>query len=123
MDSKALKYPELRGKKYHIFGNIERIHSFHKDEFLTSLIECHEDVLLISNLFYTFITKDYFYGYVLFGLNKPRAERMSKEFKQFFDEITKESDDKLGVNSFLLLPIQQLPRYKLLFGEIIKVMM
>jgi hypothetical protein len=29
--------------------------------------------------------------------------------------------DKLGINSFLLQPIQRLPRYQLLLNEIIKV--
>lgn len=123
LDSRAKNYPALLGKKYHIFGNIERIHAFHKEELLPSLLACNNDVIFIANLFYTFITKDHFYGYVLFGLNKPRAERLTAEYKEFFDSITKESDDKLGVNSFLLQPIQILPRYKLLFGEMIKVSM
>lgn len=121
LDAYARNYPALLGKKYHIFGNIERLHAFHKEELLPSLIECNNDVVYIADLFYKFITKDYFYGYVLFSLNKPRAEKLTWEYKEFFDRITKESEDKLGVNSFLLQPIQILPRYKLLFGEIIKV--
>lgn len=122
LDTYARNYPALLGKKYHIFGNIERLCAFHKEELLPSLIACNDDVVYIANLFYTFITKDYFYGYVLFGLNKPRAEKLTSEYKEFFDGITnKTEEDKLGVNSFLLQPIQILPRYKLLFGEIIKV--
>lgn len=121
LDSYARNYPALLGKKYHIFGNIERLYAFHKEELLPALIACNGDVIFIANLFYTFIIKDHFYGYVLFGLNKPRAEKLTSEYKEFFDAITKESADKLGVNSFLLQPIQILPRYKLLFGEMIKV--
>lgn len=120
-DTYARNYPALLGKKHHIFGNIERLYAFHNEELLPSLIACNDDVVAIARLFYTFITKDYFYGYVLFGLNKPRAEKLTVEYKEFFDDITKNSEDKLGVNSFLLKPIQLLPRYKLLFGEIIKV--
>uniref|UniRef100_A0A336MQB8 CSON015274 protein n=1 Tax=Culicoides sonorensis TaxID=179676 RepID=A0A336MQB8_CULSO len=120
LDSRAQNYPALLGKKYHIFGNIERVFAFHKEELLPALIECNNDVHLIANKFNEFITNDHFYCYVLFGLNKPRAERLTLEYKEFFDEITKSSEDKLGVNSFLLQPIQILPRYKLLFGELIK---
>ncbi|XP_063707894.1 uncharacterized protein LOC134836635 isoform X2 [Culicoides brevitarsis] len=120
LDRYARNYPALLGKKYHIFGNIERLYAFHKEELLPALLACNDDVIAIATLFYTYITKDFFYGYVLFGLNKPRAEKLTHEYKEFFDGITKESEDKLGVNSFLLKPIQLLPRYKLLFGEIIK---
>jgi hypothetical protein len=35
-------------------------------------------------------------------------------------EIQNECGDRLGINSFLLQPIQRLPRYKLLLNEIIK---
>lgn len=122
LETNARNYPALLGKKYHIFGNIERLYAFHKEELLPSLIACNDDVIYIATLFYTLISKDYFYGYVLFGLNKPRAEKLTSEYKEFFDGITNKTDeDKLGVNSFLLQPIQILPRYKLLFGEIIKV--
>lgn len=111
----------LHGKKYHVFGNIERLHGFHRDSLLPSLVNCDENVLEIANVFYDHISQDRFYGYVLYGLNKPKAERICLEHKAFFDSITNKSVDKLGINSFLLEPIQRLPRYNLLLTEIIKV--
>lgn len=119
METQALPN-ELKGKKYHVFANIERIHSFHESTFLPKLVECNENCFEIARLFYNSISNDCFYGYILFGLNKPRAEKLTIESKDFFDRITMKSDDKLGVNSFLLQPIQILPRYRLLFGQIIK---
>lgn len=111
----------LRGKKYHIFGNIERIHDFHHDSLLPALIECDENVQEMANVFKDYIEKDRFYGYVLYGLNKPKAEHLTLKHKDFFEAIANKSIDKLGINSFLLEPIQRLPRYSLLFNEIIKV--
>lgn len=111
---------DLKGKKYHVFANIERIHSFHESIFLPTLLACNENCFEIASLFYNSISNDCFYGYVLFSLNKLRAEKLCIENKDFFDKITMNSDDKLGVNSFLLQPIQILPRYRLLFGQIIK---
>lgn len=37
----------------------------------------------------------------------------------YFKEIQNEIGDKLGVNSFLVQPIQRLPKYKLLLGQLI----
>lgn len=50
---------------------------------------------------------------------------MLKNYCQFFiplttQEIQNECGDRLGINSFLLQPIQRLPRYQLLLNEIIK---
>lgn len=37
----------------------------------------------------------------------------------YFKEIQNKIGDKLGVNSFLVQPIQRLPKYKLLLGQLI----
>lgn len=113
--------PSLQGKKYHVFGNIERIHDFHRDTLLPSIVRCSENVLEIANVFYDYISQDRFYGYVLYGLNQPKADRICFENKAFFDSIARAAGDKLGINSFLLEPIQRLPRYNLLLTDIIKV--
>lgn len=41
-------------------------------------------------------------------------------FTEHTQEIQNECNDRLGINSFLLQPIQRLPRYQLLLNEIIK---
>lgn len=113
--------PSLMGKKYHVFANIERIYSFHRDTLLPALVNCNETVIDIANVFFELLSSDRFYCYVLYGLNKPKAERLCLEHKAFFDSITSKFVDKLGINSFLLEPIQRLPRYNLLLTEMIKV--
>lgn len=40
--------------------------------------------------------------------------------ENIFQKIQNECGDRLGINSFLLQPIQRLPRYQLLLNEIIK---
>lgn len=111
----------LRGKKYRVFGNIEHIYVFHRDTLLPALVNSSENVLDIANIFYEYIVQDRFYGYVLYGLNQPKADKICFEHKPFFDMIANKAGDKLGVNSFLLEPIQRIPRYNLLLGDIIKV--
>lgn len=45
----------VRGQKYHIFGNIERIRDFHRDTFYPSLQECETDVVKICETFCRFV--------------------------------------------------------------------
>lgn len=41
-------------------------------------------------------------------------------FKDFFQDLRKLKNDQLGIISFLLQPIQRIPRYQLLLREMIK---
>lgn len=52
-------------------------------------------------------------------MNRQRSERMCVAHRSYFKQIEKEIDDKLGVNSLLVQPIQRLPKYKLLIGQLI----
>lgn len=101
------------------FYDIERLLNFHQKEFLPSLRENHTNVFDIANIFHRYITKDYFFDYIFYAMRKPKVEAFIVEHNELFDELG--SNDKLGINSFLHEPIQRLPRYKLLFAEIIKV--
>lgn len=116
---KPKKVP-LLGQKTHIFGNLESIYEFHRDEFYPELMKCQEDIKEIAGVFLNYIQNDYFYGYVLFAINRPRSEMICRLNSDFFLNAQKICHDKLGVNSFLLQPIQRLPRYQLLFNEVIK---
>lgn len=112
--------PALRGQKYHIFGNIESIYEFHKDKFLPKLRENCASIQGVAETFIQFIEENRFYCYILFALNRPKSEKICNKNLDFFQERQNQVGDKLGLNSFLLQPIQRLPRYKLLLAEINK---
>ncbi|XP_070496141.1 pleckstrin homology domain-containing family G member 4B-like [Chironomus tepperi] len=110
----------LRGQKHRVFGNIESIYKFHCNEFYPKLVECGEDVELIAELFTSYVTRDYFYGYIIYAINRKRSELLCNYHVHYWKQIQNQCGDRLGINSFLLQPIQRLPRYQLLLNEIIK---
>ncbi|XP_052873182.1 uncharacterized protein LOC128278490 [Anopheles cruzii] len=112
--------PGLRGQRYHIFGNIEKIHSLHQNQFLPMLQSNRASIQGIAETFIRFLEHDKFYCYIMFALNRPKSERICNRNLDFFQRRQSDVDDKLGLNSFLLQPIQRLPRYKLLLAEINK---
>lgn len=64
----------LRGQKHRVFGNIESIYKFHCNEFYPKLLECGDDVEQIAELFTSYVTRDYFYGYIIYAINRKRSE-------------------------------------------------
>ncbi|XP_053679155.1 uncharacterized protein LOC128730147 [Anopheles nili] len=112
--------PGLRGQKFHIFGNIEKIHSLHQNQFLPMLESNRASIAGIAETFIRFLESDKFYCYIMFALNRPKSERICNRNLDFFQRRQLEVGDMLGLNSFLLSPIQRLPRYKLLLAEINK---
>ncbi|CRL08007.1 CLUMA_CG021022, isoform A [Clunio marinus] len=113
----------LRGQKLRIFANIKSIYEFHEYEFLPRLTQCGEDPEQIAEVFTSFITKGFFYGYIIYAINRKRSELLCNYHVDFWKQIQNECGDRLGINSFLLQPIQRLPRYQLLLNEIIKDLM
>lgn len=109
----------LRGQEATIFGNIERILAFHNDELMPNILNCDRDVTKICEIFCDFIKRDYFYIYVLYAINQARSESVCKKNLDFFSRRQEELGDRLGLNSYLLKPIQRLPHYKLLFNQMI----
>ncbi|KAG5666871.1 hypothetical protein PVAND_014879 [Polypedilum vanderplanki] len=87
--------------------------------FLPKLLECN-DVEQIAELFTSYVTKDHFYGYIIYAINRKRSELSCNLHVQYWKQIQNDCGDRLGINSFLLQPIQRLPRYQLLLNEIIK---
>ncbi|XP_017839684.1 kalirin [Drosophila busckii] len=110
----------LRGKKYDLFGNIEQIAEFHRDEFLPMLHRNRRDLKRLFDEFIEFLHQNCFYGYVIFTMNKQKSLKLCDQYKNFFTRISKECGDKLGINSFLTQPIQRMMRYPLLLNEFIQ---
>ncbi|XP_037928986.1 triple functional domain protein-like [Teleopsis dalmanni] len=109
----------LRGKKYVLFGNIEQITEFHRDEFLPMLHRNRRDLKRLFLEFIRFIDENCFYSYVIFTMNKQRSLKLCDLYKNYFKMIQSDLDDKLGINSFLVQPIQRMARYPLLLKEFI----
>lgn len=103
--------------KFHVFSNIEAILEFHEMRLLPALRECSWNLEKIANVFTRFIEENQFNNYIIYVLMRKTSEKLCRENKYFFMQLSR---DKLGINGFLLLPIQQLPRYKLLFIELVK---
>uniref|UniRef100_A0A8W7Q1A6 DH domain-containing protein n=1 Tax=Anopheles coluzzii TaxID=1518534 RepID=A0A8W7Q1A6_ANOCL len=112
--------PELCGKKYHLFGNLQYIYRFHRNAFLPRLLTAGNDVELIADAFVHFLDNDSFYGYVLYSMYHPKSQRLCEQHIEFFRQHQQQHGDKLGVKSLILQPIQRLPRYQLLLTSLFK---
>ncbi|XP_073812326.1 uncharacterized protein [Musca autumnalis] len=110
----------LKGKKYILLGNIEQIAEFHREEFLPMLLRNRKNLKKLFDEFQRYIEEDYFYVYVLYAMNNQRSLELCNDYKKFFKILQTKCEDNLGINSFLLQPIQRVPRYSLLLKEFIK---
>ncbi|XP_062563683.1 uncharacterized protein LOC134226734 [Armigeres subalbatus] len=111
---------EMVNMRYHLFGNIEFILKFHKAILLPKLVACGQDVEKLSEVFCKYLDNDSFYGYVLYALYHRKSQELCEHLSKFFEDRQNQSGDKLGVKSFILAPVQRLPRYKLLLASIAK---
>ncbi|XP_067626835.1 guanine nucleotide exchange factor DBS [Eurosta solidaginis] len=109
----------LRGKKYVLLGNISQIYEFHMEEFLPMVHANRRDLKRLFDEFQQYIEQNYFYCYVIFTMNKQRSLKLCDTYKNYFKRIQNELDDKLGINSFLVQPIQRMARYPLLLQQFI----
>uniref|UniRef100_A0A4Y0BWD5 DH domain-containing protein n=1 Tax=Anopheles funestus TaxID=62324 RepID=A0A4Y0BWD5_ANOFN len=112
--------PELSGKKYHLFGNLQYIYRFHRNVFLPKLLTAGNDVEHIADTFVHFLDNESFYGYILYSMYHPKSQRLCEQHIEFFREHQQLHGDKLGVKSLILQPIQRLPRYQLLLTNLFK---
>ncbi|CAH0726583.1 unnamed protein product, partial [Brenthis ino] len=110
--------PSLKGMKPDIFANIERICRFHAEEFLPALRDCENDLRKLGQCFRRFEQR--FNMYVMYSRNNKRATRLVYENKQFFQERQLQLGDRLDLSSYLLEPIQRIPRYKLFLDDLVK---
>lgn len=108
----------VRALKTEIFGNIERIFRFHSEEFLPALKDCENDLRKLGQCFRRFEKR--FNLYVMYSRNNKRATRLVFEHKQFFQGIQLELGDRLDLSSYLLEPVQRIPRYKLFLADLVK---
>ncbi|XP_041845858.1 proto-oncogene DBL isoform X4 [Melanotaenia boesemani] len=123
MDNPALSGllpPILRSKKDILFGNMPEIYNFHSRVFLQDLEGCLEAPEGVGVRFLE--QKENFQMYECYCQNKPRSDALWKQFSDcsFFQECQRKLEHKLGLDSYLLKPVQRLTKYQLLLKELLK---
>uniref|UniRef100_A0A3Q2PDY0 MCF.2 cell line derived transforming sequence like n=1 Tax=Fundulus heteroclitus TaxID=8078 RepID=A0A3Q2PDY0_FUNHE len=123
MDNPAVSHlipAPLQNKKDVLFGNMPEIYHFHKRTFLRELelyTDCPE---LVGRCFLERMTDLQIYE--KYCHNKPRSESLWRQCSDcaFFQECQKKLEHKLGLDSYLLKPVQRITKYQLLLKEMLK---
>ncbi|XP_072600733.1 proto-oncogene DBL isoform X6 [Vulpes vulpes] len=112
--------PLLRNKKDILFGNMAEIYEFHNNIFLNSLEDCVDAPERVGPCFLE--RKDNFQMYAKYCQNKPRSEAIWKKYSEcaFFQECQRKLKHRLGLDSYLLKPVQRITKYQLLLKELLK---
>ncbi|XP_037322635.1 proto-oncogene DBL isoform X1 [Pungitius pungitius] len=110
----------LRSQKDVLFGNMPEIYQFHSRIFLQDLQGCLETPERAGTCFLQRKVK--FKVYERYCQNKPCSELLWRQCSDspFFKECQKKLDHKLGLDSYLLKPVQRLTKYQLLLKELLK---
>ncbi|KAI9548219.1 hypothetical protein NQZ68_010438 [Dissostichus eleginoides] len=110
----------LRSQKDVLFGNMPEIYQFHSRIFFQDLQSCLETPERVGACFLQ--RKQKFQVYQRYCQNKPRSELLWRQCSDstFFKECQKKLDHKLGLDSYLLKPVQRLAKYQLLLKELLK---
>ncbi|XP_034453197.1 proto-oncogene DBL isoform X1 [Hippoglossus hippoglossus] len=116
----ALLPPILRSKRDVLFGNMPEIYNFHSRVFLQDLEGCLEAPEGVGACFLK--RKESFEMYECYCQNKLRSDALWRQFSDcaFFQECQKKLEHKLGLDSYLLKPVQRLTKYQLLLKELLK---
>uniref|UniRef100_A0A8C9T259 MCF.2 cell line derived transforming sequence like n=1 Tax=Scleropages formosus TaxID=113540 RepID=A0A8C9T259_SCLFO len=112
MDNPAMLHlipSALQNKKDILFGNMQEIYEFHKR--LVPLLGCYWSRNMTDLQIYE-----------KYCQNKPRSESLWRQCSDcaFFQECQKKLEHKLGLDSYLLKPVQRITKYQLLLKELLK---
>nr|XP_058147020.1 proto-oncogene DBL isoform X3 [Dasypus novemcinctus] len=112
--------PLLRNKKDVLFGNMAEIYEFHNNIFMSSLENCSDAPERVGSCFLE--RKEDFQMYAKYCQNKPRSETIWKKYSEcaFFQECQRKLKHRLGLDSYLLKPVQRITKYQLLLKELLK---
>ncbi|XP_041115419.1 guanine nucleotide exchange factor DBS-like isoform X3 [Polyodon spathula] len=110
----------LQNKKEILFGNMTEIYQFHNRIFLRELESYIHYPELVGRCFLERM-KD-LQIYEKYCHNKPRSESLWRQCSDcvFFQECQKKLEHKLGLDSYLLKPVQRITKYQLLLKELLK---
>uniref|UniRef100_A0A3P9JDN0 Guanine nucleotide exchange factor DBS n=1 Tax=Oryzias latipes TaxID=8090 RepID=A0A3P9JDN0_ORYLA len=129
MDNPAMAHlipSPLHSKKDILFGNMSEIYHFHKSvssAFIAFFPGEHSTCINLScgRFFFLVQMKD-LQIYEAYCQNKPRSESLWRQCSDcaFFQECQKKLEHKLGLDSYLLKPVQRITKYQLLLKELLK---
>ncbi|XP_073711306.1 guanine nucleotide exchange factor DBS isoform X2 [Misgurnus anguillicaudatus] len=110
----------LQNKKDVLFGNMQEIYNFHKRIFLIELETYTDCPELVGRCFLDWMGELQIYE--KYCHNKPRSESLWRQCSDcaFFQECQRKLEHKLGLDSYLLKPVQRITKYQLLLKEMIK---
>ncbi|XP_056592276.1 proto-oncogene DBL isoform X1 [Triplophysa dalaica] len=110
----------LQNKKEELFGNLPEIYKFHSRIFLQDLENCLEAPERVGAHFLA--RKENFQVYERYCQNKPRSDALWRQCSDsvFIQECKRKLEHKLGLDSYLLKPVQRLTKYQLLLKELLK---
>ncbi|XP_057701737.1 uncharacterized protein LOC130921638 [Corythoichthys intestinalis] len=110
---------DLRGQKGIIFGNLEKLHDFHRHYFLNELENCVNEPFRVGRCFLRH--RENFTLYALYSKNKPQSDSLLiNHGKNFFKQKQQNLRDKMDLWSYLLKPVQRISKYSLLLQDIMR---
>ncbi|XP_022058630.2 uncharacterized protein LOC110957095 [Acanthochromis polyacanthus] len=110
---------DLRGQRGSIFGNLEKLHDFHRHHFLNELESCMNEPFRVGRCFLRH--RESFALYALYSKNKPQSDSLLINHGQaFFKQKQLKLGDKMDLWSYLLKPVQRISKYSLLLQDMMR---
>ncbi|XP_062271900.1 pleckstrin homology domain-containing family G member 4B-like [Scomber scombrus] len=110
---------DLRGQRGIIFGNLEKLHDFHRHHFLNELESCVNEPFRVGRCFLRH--RESLALYALYSKNKPQSDSLLINHGQaFFKQRQLKLGDKMDLWSYLLKPIQRISKYSLLLQDMMR---
>ncbi|XP_032570863.1 kalirin isoform X2 [Drosophila sechellia] len=106
-------------KQKMLLGNIAEILELHEKEILPLMLRNQRDLKGLFDEFATHFEKNSFYCYVSFTMGKKSSMQLRQDNRLWLQTYQTQIKDKLGIDSFLVQPIQRLTRYPLLLQQFI----
>ncbi|XP_059481184.1 guanine nucleotide exchange factor DBS-like isoform X2 [Neocloeon triangulifer] len=114
---------QIYGKSDVLFGNLEDLHRFHRDVFLTDLENCITTPELVG-LCFVQRRESFHRMYSTYCQNNPRSEALRQTAGEqqcaFFKECQQKLDHKLPLGAYLLKPVQRITKYQLLLKDLLR---
>uniref|UniRef100_A0A096M8U4 Quattro n=1 Tax=Poecilia formosa TaxID=48698 RepID=A0A096M8U4_POEFO len=110
---------DLRGQRGSIFGNLEKLHDFHRHYFSDELESCVKEPFRVGRCFLRH--RESFALYALYSKNKPQSDSLlTNHGKSFFKQKQLKLGDKMDLWSYLLKPVQRISKYNLLLQDVMR---
>ncbi|KAK2561484.1 Kalirin [Acropora cervicornis] len=110
---------QLQGKTRTLFGNIQQIYDWHKTKFLKELEKCEDAPEKLASCFLTSERQLKFY--IFYCQNKPKSMSLVQEVREtYFAEVSERLGYRLGIEDYLIKPVQRIMKYQLLLKDFVK---